>query len=85
MINRFKQICMICVKIYNYILLGNHWFYHCLLLPSENSQGTPVSSTNKTNHHDVSEILLKVALSTTTLTLNIGFDLDILIFKGFAA
>jgi hypothetical protein len=29
--------------------------------------------------------LLKVALSTTTLTLNIGFDLDILIFKGFAA
>jgi hypothetical protein len=29
---------------------------------------TPVSSTNKTDHHDITEILLKVALSTITLT-----------------
>ena len=29
-----------------------------------------VSSTNNTNHHDISEILLKVALNTKTLTLN---------------
>jgi hypothetical protein len=28
------------------------------------SQDTPVSSTNKTYHHDITEILLKVALST---------------------
>ena len=28
------------------------------------SSGTPVSSTNKTDHHDITEILLKVALST---------------------
>ena len=28
------------------------------------SPGTPVSSTNKTDHHDISEILLKVALNT---------------------
>ena len=28
------------------------------------SQGTPVSSTNKTDRHDISEILLKVALNT---------------------
>jgi hypothetical protein len=28
--------------------------------------GTPVSSTNKTNHHDITEILLKVALNTIT-------------------
>ena len=28
------------------------------------SPGTPVSSTNKTDHQDVSEILLKVALTT---------------------
>jgi hypothetical protein len=27
-------------------------------------QGTPVSSTNKTDCHDVTEILLKVALNT---------------------
>jgi len=31
------------------------------------SQGTLVSSTNKTDCHDITEILLKVALNTTTL------------------
>jgi hypothetical protein len=31
--------------------------------------GPPVSSTNTTNHHDIAEILLKVALNTITLTL----------------
>ena len=30
------------------------------------SLGTPVSSTNKTDHHDIAEILLKVALNTKT-------------------
>jgi hypothetical protein len=29
----------------------------------------PVSSTNKTDRHDITEILLKVALNTITLTL----------------
>jgi hypothetical protein len=29
------------------------------------SPGPPVSSTNKTDRHDITEILLKVALSTT--------------------
>jgi hypothetical protein len=33
--------------------------------------GTPVSSTNRTDHHDIAEILLKVALNTITLTPNI--------------
>jgi hypothetical protein len=33
------------------------------------SPGTPVSSTNKTDFHDITEILLKVALNTITLTL----------------
>ena len=31
--------------------------------------GTPVSSTNKTDRHDVTEILLKVGLNTITLTI----------------
>ena len=31
------------------------------------SPGTPVSSINKTDRHDMTEILLKVALNTTTL------------------
>jgi hypothetical protein len=34
------------------------------------SLGTPVSSTNKTDLHNIAEILLKVALNTITLTLN---------------
>jgi hypothetical protein len=32
------------------------------------SLGTLVSSTNKTDHHDIAEILLKVAVNTITLT-----------------
>jgi hypothetical protein len=31
--------------------------------------GIPVSSTNKTDHHDITEILLKVALNITNLHL----------------
>ena len=33
---------------------------------------SPVSSTNKTDHHDITEILLKVALNTITLTLKLS-------------
>jgi hypothetical protein len=31
------------------------------------SPGPPVFSTNKTDRHDITEILLKVALNTTTI------------------
>jgi hypothetical protein len=31
-------------------------------------QGPPVSPTNKTDNHDIAEILLKVALNTITIT-----------------
>ena len=34
---------------------------------------TQVFSTNKTNGHDITEILLKVALNTITLTLQLNF------------
>jgi hypothetical protein len=37
------------------------------------SPGTTVS-TNKTDHHDIPEILLKVALNTIILTLNMWFE-----------
>ena len=36
------------------------------------SPGTLVSSTNKTDHHDITEILLKVAFSTITLKIYIN-------------
>jgi hypothetical protein len=32
------------------------------------SPGIPISSTNKTDRHDITEILLKVALNNMTLT-----------------
>jgi len=35
------------------------------------SPGTPVSSTSKTDYHDITVILLKVALNAKTLTLSI--------------
>ena len=35
--------------------------------------GTQVSSTNKTDHHDINEILLKVALNIIILTLTHEF------------
>jgi hypothetical protein len=37
------------------------------------SPGTLVSSTNKTDHHDITEILWKVALNTITLTLKLYY------------
>jgi hypothetical protein len=36
-------------------LLAHGWWF---------SPGTPASSTTKTGHHDIAEILLKVALNT---------------------
>jgi len=40
------------------LLAAGQWF----------SLGTPVSFTNKTDHHHIAEILLKVDLNTLTLT-----------------
>ena len=42
------------------------------------SLGTPVSSTTKTDGHDIAEISLKVALSIITLTPNPVFNYDML-------
>jgi hypothetical protein len=42
------------IKVFFQLLATGRWF----------SLGTPVSSTNKTNRHDMAEILLKVGLST---------------------
>jgi hypothetical protein len=44
--------------------------------------GTPVSSTNKTDRHDITEISLKVALNTTKQTnkqtINVKIKIDIM-------
>ena len=47
----------LCDKVFQWLAAGR-WF----------SPGTPVSSTNKIDLHDIAEILLKVALNTITLT-----------------
>jgi hypothetical protein len=38
---------------------------------NDSSSYIPVSSINKTDHHDIAEILLKVALNTINLTYTI--------------
>jgi hypothetical protein len=46
------------------------------------SRGIPVSSTNKTDSHDIAEILLKVAFSIINLnqtTFKLGYDLWLLL------
>jgi hypothetical protein len=46
------------------------------------SPGTPVSSTNKTDHHGITEILLKVALNTITLILSMnGANLNTQLYR----
>ena len=45
----------LCDKVCQWLATGQ-WF----------SPGPPVSSTNKTDRHDITEILLKVALNTIT-------------------
>jgi len=47
----------ICDKVCQWLATGQ-WF----------SLGTPVSSTNKTEHHDITEISLKKVINTITLT-----------------
>jgi hypothetical protein len=47
----------LCDKVCHWLATGR-WF----------SLGAPVSPTNKTDRHNVAEILLKVALNTITLT-----------------
>ena len=49
----------LCDKVCQWLVAG--WWF---------SPGTPISSTNKTDRHDVTEILLKVALNIITPTHN---------------
>ena len=48
----------LCDKVYQWLAAGGLF-----------SPGTPVSSINKTDRHDITELLLKVALNIITLTL----------------
>jgi hypothetical protein len=50
----------LCDKVCQWLVAGR-WFF----------PGPPVSSTNKTDRHDITEILLKVALNIITLSLTL--------------
>jgi hypothetical protein len=54
-ISRFQTLTNNLNFVYQ-LLAHGRWF----------SPGTPASSTTKTGHHDIAEILLKVALNTKT-------------------
>jgi hypothetical protein len=45
------------------------------------SPATPVSSTDKTDSHDITEILLKVALNTITLTVTLNIAIRNRVFN----
>jgi hypothetical protein len=59
-------ICICCDFSKDYMLVN---FSFSFLIFSVVFSGTPVSSINKTDCHDITEILLKVVLNTITLTL----------------
>ena len=55
------------IQHYAIYFVSDIWqFYGCSRVP-----GTPVFSNNKTDLHNITEILLIVALNTITLTLNV--------------
>jgi hypothetical protein len=59
------------IKKFFYVFYAFDSYLHCFLTFVAGwwfSPGTLVSSTNKTDRHDITEILLKVALNTITLT-----------------
>ena len=63
-------------EIYKFLSNPSDYGYECVPIvyssPQWFSPGTPVSSTNKTDRHDITEILLKEVLNTITLTLSLN-------------
>ena len=71
----FKTVCSVWIRKYNGYMIFDTTLCDqvCQWLATGRwfSPGTPVSSINKTDHHDItetSEICLKVALNTTNQT-----------------
>jgi hypothetical protein len=47
------------------------------------SPGTPASSTTKTGHRDIAEIMLKVALNTPLVSSNSSYIFNVLLIKKY--
>jgi hypothetical protein len=63
---------ILCDKVCQWLATGQ-WF----------SPGTPVSSINQTDRHDITEILLKVTLNTTNLNLSQIIFIKVYIFTNY--
>ena len=59
------------------LIVFNIWKRKLIQLQSGPSPGSPISSTNKTDRHDITEILLKVALNTIKQTIT---EIDLFLF-----
>jgi hypothetical protein len=59
-----KNDCSLC---YNIAIWCHGQVWLTVFIYMIYSPGPPISSTNKTDHHDITEILLEVALNTLTL------------------
>ena len=83
--NYLCNLCLSPLKLWVWILIMVKCTQYKIMWYNLFRSGTPVSSTNKTDHHDITEILLKVALSTITLTLNLWMmQLKIYFFLFFS-
>jgi hypothetical protein len=62
--NRRRPFCTLKIGVRYIFFAQSEWF----------SLGTPVSANNKTDRYDITEIVLKVALNTITITTS-GFGI----------
>ena len=74
MVARFALTLFVRIQLMRGILDTTLCDYVCQLFKAGLwfSPDTPVSSTSKTDRHNITEILLKLTLNTITLTLNVN-------------
>jgi len=66
--NSFFYICFKLYQLTSYPYFSNFYFLTGFICMEMFSLGTPVSFANKTDRHDITEILFRVALNTIALT-----------------
>ena len=69
MVVGFTTTRCLCNQCLSPLMLESHSWHGVLVAGWWFSLGTAASSTNKTDYHDITQILLKIVLNTITLTL----------------
>jgi hypothetical protein len=83
---QIKKKCLVTnvlIKLRLQFVMKQMIFYLQLVTGRWFSPGTLLSSINKTNRHDITEILLKVALNTISLNVNLLFAKFVLGWKAW--